>query len=60
MGASTITNFFNEKEALEKAVKKIVPNAADRCTMLEGFERGGYAKHPAKLLHHMNQLFETT
>ncbi|MBM3412729.1 MAG: pyridoxal-phosphate dependent enzyme [Bacteroidetes bacterium] len=48
------------KEALEKAIKKIAPHAAERCTMLEGFEWGGFAKHPAELLSYMNQLFKTT
>lgn len=48
------------KEALEKAVKKLLSEDSCTWTMLEGYEWGGYAKHPANLLEYMNQLFDST
>ncbi|MFM7511618.1 MAG: 1-aminocyclopropane-1-carboxylate deaminase/D-cysteine desulfhydrase [Bacteroidota bacterium] len=95
-GASTIANFFNEKDfthvlaavgtgtmiaglahsvqktpligipvlkgklELEKAIKKLAPTATGSYQLIEGFEWGGYAKHPTSLLQYMNQLFATT
>jgi 1-aminocyclopropane-1-carboxylate deaminase len=48
------------KEALEKEVSSLLTEVSCPWSMLEGFEWGGYAKHPAQLLEYMNQLYNST
>jgi len=48
------------KEALEKEVSSLLTQVSCPWSMLEGFEWGGYAKHPAQLLEYMNQLYNST
>ncbi len=48
------------KEALEKEVSSLLMQVSCPWSMLEGFEWGGYAKHPAQLLEYMNQLYNST
>lgn len=48
------------KEALEKEVRSLLTEDSCPWSMLEGFEWGGYAKHPTQLLEYMNQLFDST
>jgi 1-aminocyclopropane-1-carboxylate deaminase len=48
------------KEALEKEVRSLLKEVSCPWSMLEGFEWGGYAKHPAQLLEYMNQLYHST
>ena len=48
------------KEALEKEVSSLLTEVSCPWSMLEGFEWGGYAKHPAQLLQYMNQLYNST
>ncbi|MFM8255050.1 MAG: 1-aminocyclopropane-1-carboxylate deaminase/D-cysteine desulfhydrase [Bacteroidota bacterium] len=47
-------------EALEKEVRSLLTEVSCPWSMLEGFEWGGYAKHPAQLLEYMNQLYNST
>lgn len=48
------------KETLAEAVKYLLPTTTCTWTLLEGYEWGGYAKHPPELLDYMNQLFVAT
>ena len=48
------------KEALEKEVSSLLTEVSCPWSMLEGFEWGGYAKHPAQLLEYMNLLYNST
>lgn len=48
------------KQALEKAIQPLLEPEKMNWDLKEGFEWGGYAKHPPALLHFMNEWFAQT